>query len=963
MAFGAPDTKEEADQRYNPADTASDLYAKENAATDQIDNNLGDSGRTNDINSASDSLNNQESAAGNSGFYEPSKNNLSGGKTPLNIKTLMKKKGGIFSIIAILLGGGGIMAGFFGPATMLINVMENFHANNDSASTVKEHRMKHVFKNMTTKESIGCIGKNTIKCKTGRISNRALGRLAKNGIVPVGIDGSPIEIGKSGYPTKNPTHYSIDGGKPIKAADLSDELLKKGNEKLASKVYGRYGAFKMHVRAWTGKNIKNRLLNKFKLSRSGGVVAKIDNKLKVSDRIKAIKAKTPKLDASKAYASVNKKIEKHTGKLSKGGVTYAMAGVYCMGVKLPGIVATGVTAVQLAPIVAIVMDTVLSPASRAKAAGFGSGFTSEMADTVGTMLTERGITEGSTNKTGSALDSKYLLAAMGINKNKSAISSYVPGYSIYKSPFVQGAKELNESSEPFCNTVMSPAAMYASLSIEAGLAAFSGGIGAVVSFVGKQTIKQAALMLTQKIVTDTLMGYLADFAKNDMLPKARYMDLGDAIGIGAAAFFSSGGMTQGLPVLKNSQLAEFNQIYLANEEFQKNMDIASLSPFDTSSQYTFLGNIVRNIGNMMLTNGTYNNNFSSILSNIIKLPSFALSYSNKAKASSGGIFSGNYCNYASDFGHSTDGDDPAVNMAGLPCTGITKEQANMSTEEALDIAINEGWIKGDKEIPEGATIDELGIDKDSPLAEFLDSCSDASTGDYWTNTGGCTIPSGVGSGNTGQNSYNGKDKNGEDITITAESLGANENGPGPIDNKKFAAMSVLLIDYQINQSINGEDEEPEEKTGPQADSTGDIVKAGEIFFDYTYYYGGPAFHGSVDTMKNTIESIKNGSLAKGTMLTDCSGFVRASIYAATGFDIEAGYTGAYSSYVGKTMDEVSINDLKPGDIAWKSGHVEIVTSVEGGQVYTQGARGPNDGGPIGGPAVLGGWTKYYRAKV
>ena len=305
MAFGAPDTKEEADRRYNPADTASDLYAKENAATDQINNDLGDSSRTNDLNSANDSLNNQESAAGNSGFYEPSKNSLSGSKTPLNIKALMKKKGGIFSIIAILLGGGGIMAGFFGPATMLINVMENFHANNDSASTVKEHRMKHVFKHMTAKESIGCIGKNTIKCKTSRISNRALGRLSKNGIVPIGADGKPIEIGKSGYPTKNPTHYSIDGGKPIKAADLSDELLKKGNEKLASKVYGRYGAFKMHVRAWTGKNIKNRLLNKFKLSRNGGVVAKIDNKLKVSDRIKAIKAKTPKLDGGKAIQTVN----------------------------------------------------------------------------------------------------------------------------------------------------------------------------------------------------------------------------------------------------------------------------------------------------------------------------------------------------------------------------------------------------------------------------------------------------------------------------------------------------------------------------------------------------------------------------------------------------------------------------------------------------------------------------------
>ena len=69
----------------------------------------------------------------------------------------------------------------------------------------------------------------------------------------------------------------------------------------------------------------------------------------------------------------------------------------------------------------------------------------------------------------------------------------------------------------------------------------------------------------------------------------------------------------------------------------------------------------------------------------------ALSYSSTAKAASG-MYSDKYCGYAKDFSMgSGSSEDPAVNMAGLPCTGITNSQANMSVEEAIQIAEDEGW--------------------------------------------------------------------------------------------------------------------------------------------------------------------------------------------------------------------------------------------------------------------------------
>ena len=284
--------------------------------------------------------------------------------------------------------------------------------------------------------------------------------------------------------------------------------------------------------------------------------------------------------------------------------------------------------------------------------------------------------------------------------------------------------------------------------------------------------------------------------------------MGDALGVGAAAFFASGSMGQMLPGLKMSQLAEFNGIQIANEEFQKEMDIASLSPFDTSSRYTFLGSIFHNMGNMMIANGTYSKTPVAMLSNILRLPSMALSYSSTAKAASG-MYSDKYCGYAKDFYMGSGSpDDPAVNLAGLPCTGITKSQDNMSVEEAIQIAEDEGWIQKDMDVPDGADISDLMtngyIVKDTPLYDFIEDCSDASSGNYWFNSGGCVAPTNSKQAATTATSATYKDAEGKDVT--SESFGA-ENSAKQYDDKKLSAMSVLLIDFQIAQSINGEDDE------------------------------------------------------------------------------------------------------------------------------------------------------------
>ena len=841
-------TDSETDSRLNPAeqaefdqisagyDSGSELSGRERDVINDLESQFDN--KDSDLNpsqndSASAAVNDQESSVPGNGFYQPSAGKK---KSPVTFKSLLKKRGPIAAIAGILGLGGGILGIFLSPATMLQNIMESLTWKNDSATPSKISRIKQVMNGfLDSKDGPGICANSSkkIRCRTGKLSYKALTKFNKSGIIPVDADGNEMKLKRTGYPEKNPTHWKVEGlndGKPIESSELKDELLKKENRKIASKVYGRTGLFKMRFRAWTGKHI-SKLYDKFNLKRNSAI-SKIDKKLGVKERANKLKEKLPGFNDDKAIGGINERVTKSTEKLKKGGLVYVAAAGICLALKLPNIIASGVAAIQLVPLLGLVMDVILSPGSQAKASGLdsnGSGFSQETMETIGTMLTERGKMKGSDNAEGSALDSPYLLAAMGVNNDKPGIAkNYIPGYSVATNPIVRTLNSAEEASEPVCNYILSPVAMYSSqavdLAIDAtGAATF--GLTSLAKWIAKKTLATVTTELLKYAVGDTVKRVLKELAVSMLTSNnAQYKDLGDALGVGAAAFFASGSMGQMLPGLKMSQLAEFNGIQIANEEFQKEMDIASLSPFDTSSRYTFLGSIFHNMGNMMMANGTYSKTPVAMLSNILRLPSMALSYSSTAKAASG-MYSDKYCGYAKDFSMgSGSSEDPAVNMAGLPCTGITNSQANMSVEEAIQIAEDEGWIQKDMDIPDGASISDLMnngyIVKDTPLHDFVEDCGDASTGSYWFSNGGCTAPSdSTRVAKITEKTY--KDEEGKDITN--ESFGT-ENSAKQYDDRKLSAMSVLLIDFQIAQSINGEDDEEDApSTTTKAPDNGEAV--------------------------------------------------------------------------------------------------------------------------------------------
>ena len=719
-------------------------------------------------------------------------------KQPFSKKLLSfgKKRGGLVGLIVALALGGGILGSFFGPASMLINLAENATIKNDSSSKALQHRFLSVFGFATGDADQICQqSTKNIKCKMGRISNQALNQLAKKGVTPVFADDVDInDRKKSGYPSKNPIGYNIDlgdGNGPtyILKADLMGELAK--NPKVAAKVLGRGGAYNVRINAWKGKHITEKLYSKFGLNRNGGLADGSSKRLSPSAKLeeitKKVQAKLVPEDSklSKVTASIKDKIRNRSGAATKGGYAYTAAVVGCISLKVPGFVAAGTAAVQLAQVMPAGMDSVLSPGAKTKASGVDSknSITAEDADAIGTLFTNKSARE-SDGKMTSALDSQILQSSIGVNTAKAAVSKkYTPGYSTLTNPIVIGAGKADRAAGPSCNVIMSPAAMYTAMAVNGAVtvALSSTVIGGIIKVVGDTVASAIAVDLAVSAGEEAAKTALTDLATNDAIPKASGEAYGDIVGISMASMFSAGGMARNLPVLKESQLANAQLADAKNDAFERDMDIASLSPFDVSSKYTFLGSIVNNAQLAVLKSGSYN---GSLLSSLPGIKNFSLaSLTTNAAATEG--FTNNYCGYAKEFGLEAENpaDTPAINMAGLPCTGLTNTQIDMSTDVAIDLMLNEQWLDESKAIKDTDSIQDLILSEyikpETPLADFIESCSNAETGDYLFNAAGCTV------GSVGE--------------------GTSADIPSLDDPRSLEAMSVFLLDYQQIQSINGND--------------------------------------------------------------------------------------------------------------------------------------------------------------
>lgn len=836
-------TDQDHDERLNPATRAKSLSDQENQAFDNIADNFDKTADDSQENkNIADAKNREESGAG-------WVNNVSGSaqntKSKFSLKGMVTKKKGIAGgIIALLLGGGALGGFILGPSGMIIDLMERITLKNDSSSMAAERRVVKVLSNMTNPDNDTFCANSTkhLKCRTGRISNKALYQLNKKGVTAAGYDGTT----KSGYPSKNPASYDFDLGdgkkQNVLAKDLPSFLTDSKNRKLASKVLGIQGAFNMRAKMWTGKHITGNFYKKFNIKLNGGLADGTGKKVtSANERLKAatdkLKSKIPGNEKlSGAADAIREKVKATAEKSKRGGAVYMSAVTGCIATKAPSFIAAGVIAVQLAQIMPIISDLILSPGSKLKASGIDpdNSATPEDMDGIGTLLTNKTARDGDGKMT-SALDSPYLLAALGVNSSKLTPSSnFSPGFGVLSNPTMKSMIEVQNDAEPTCNKIMSPAAMWTAFTIDsaATVAASVTLVGGIVKVIGGFIATEIAVKLATEIVGAAASTAIENIAENDNIPNAQGEQLGDVVGISAMAFFSGGGMARNLPTLTESQLVAYEDVKQETIAFNQSLEAASLSPFDPSSRYTVVGSMLASFRTAALSSGSYGTP-SSLLGGLLRLPATALSPN--ASASNQTI---NDCSYAKDFGLATDNPatTPAINAAGLPCTGLLSDMDSATAYELLE---GEGWLDGQEAMKLGddATIDDLisggAILPNTPLSSFIETCSDASTGDYIFSQGGCITQNVGTTGGLGDSvCYDTVvDGSTQQQCETDSNMGVTE--VDLVKNPRaMEAMSVWLLDYQVTQSINGEDDGPlaedESDQSGSTDGTEESVDVGPI---------------------------------------------------------------------------------------------------------------------------------------
>jgi len=726
-----------------------------------------------------------------------------------------KKRGATVGIISILGLGGGVLAGFAGPASLIINLMENLSISNDSSSTALERRFMKVLGYSSTGDPVCANSTRNIKCKMGRISNSAVNKLKNKGIVAYYSDDAKNTNKRFGYPSKNPTGYTVElNGKSVNVAakDLPGFLVK--NPKIASKVLGTGGAINLRVKAWTGKHLSEKFLSPFGVKKNGGLADGENGastpRERTENTFKKLRENIPgitKLDA--VVDGVKGKVDKHLGKAKKGGVGYTLAVAGCIAVKAPGYIAAGAAAVQIAQVLPVANDVILSPGSKLKASGVdvANSFTQDDMSAIGSVLTEE-TPRASDGKNSSALNSPILLSALGVNKGRAAVSKdYTPGYSILTSPAVIAANKADKQSKEACNAILSPAAMYTALAVDSAvtIAASATIIGGVIKVGASLILTEVAAQAASAVTGEAARQAVTELATNNKIATAQGEEFGDVLGVSALTFFPAGGMSRNIPALKESQVEEYTVIQKENEAFQREMDIASLSPFDTTSRYTLLGSIIHNYTMASVTSGSYSTNFLSQLSSFVSLPFKSLTTSVGAVPS----FSKESCGYAAEFGLSTEdpNNTPAINAAGLPCVGLI---SNMSVETAINLVEDEGWLDESKDIPDDATITDLVtsgyIVADTPLTDFIESCSDAATGDYLFNSAGCTVNTTTKDPLSVNGSLSGNESCAEGTCVGSTDDFADAPVEGVSNPRALEAISVFLVDFQTLQILNGEDD-------------------------------------------------------------------------------------------------------------------------------------------------------------
>lgn len=798
----------EYDRRFNDI-----AQAEEKGTFDDIVNNYD---KTSDE-SGSDIAARKESEGNDVGSWATNISPGGSGKTKLGKATVwFRKRGPLIGV-----GGGvGILAilfsSFIGPATLLPGLAQNSAAENDARGSILERRLVAAIDQKMNDTSGPCDVKLAM-CRSNKIPKAMIVALDEKGISAVNADGSKYTVEGTGYVDEKPYGYEIDDGKggkrTITSAEFTGEY--KTNALFRSGVKKVYN---MRYLGYSGKYMATNFFKKLGLNRDGGIAADPDVTESTIDEKLDEKLSTPssasgeETAAKKAFRDRAKLLLTRSADRTKksGGDPILMVGTgACMAIGLPRFAAGTYRVIQMAQLAVLLQDTVLSPGGMQQA-GDAKG---EGISALGNKLTER--TKNSNGQLKSALDSSILLSAIGVNTNKVGVSKYAPGYSLLTNPVVKATSQISDDTKETCDLINSPQAAFAVAGIEGAISVGTAGVGAIVIGALKGIAKlaivfgaiEAAVAAAEEAgIIDGIADVAYDVTKDaigNYLEGAKGEELGDALGTGMYAYYSVAGTAGGAAVLKTDQVAGFQEVMAGVENDEKEEAIATLSPFDTSSKYTFAGNIAYSLAMMKYTSSNPLFAGMQFLGSAIQSPlSKKVSAQDAAESE---------CSYASIFGVD---EDTAVNPSGYGCVGIPKQYINNSRSDVMNRVLD------DIDEFTGEPIQDRNdlTGKQNDIASMMNDCAD---GDL-ESLSGCTIDSTKPASTASYVVC-------EDYVekIGCETVSGSAGSP---DEQDRAALSLYMFDFQVENILAANDIESSE---------GGTIATGEYMLPVDPGYGQP----------------------------------------------------------------------------------------------------------------------------
>ena len=472
-------------------------------------------------------------------------------------------------------------------------------------------------------------------------------------------------------------------------------------------------------------------------------------------------------------------------------------------------------------------------------------------------------------------------------------------------------------------------------------------IGSCIGVVASGTISECVVSVLSAVVTiatPKIVGTLIDKFKDEYLtnPMPVGADAMDAIMSGAGASMGMNAAGNGVPVMPSTSTTAGLTNYLAvNRElatYNKQEDAvkrANASPFDVYNQATFAGSIMGNFMASLYANG---NKPTEMIGSLFGM--FGTGFANILNGTSAmaDAASTAYASSCSDSDFNTlekGGNGLAADPFCNPIYGLSEENT-MDEEETIDAISKWKDVDGNGAIDSKASgyndvyglnfnalIPGKGLGKEK-IGYFIDECITRNGSDKQF------MPMGS--------------KN-DDSTIDTGSNCAfgNSKKYGGDQNLKilYNYIQYYLANTNINQGSNlgckadgscGSTSPNSADTGSIADVAKTMAGWGDAQNENLYNFGGG--HGDTDDLKSRIAA----KFQPNAMSVDCSGFVRAAIYQATGKDVGSIFAngsaaeGMLDGDISSHLTKIDPSQAQPGDLFSRNndtvggGHTGVILS-------------------------------------